>query len=217
MKTLLISLFFSVTALQGAITINYGNPGVGDVFLRDKDGQVLPGITKGGEANAIVQLGYYSASTMENPFAGEWVALTGEGSSVVAPAIGQGVSGLLGEGRFSGTVTFESAHPGGVPFPSSGTLLSIRFYDGASVAESSYYNAVTLPDWGWINSGTLDLAIFPSPDNIMIWEGGSGSAYRTTIPVPEPSAIILALAAGSGFLVKRRRSEKLSACELLGW
>ena len=92
-----------------------------------------------------------------------------------------------------------------VPFPIVSTPLSIRFYDGPSIAESTFYNATTLPGWQWANSGTVGLAIFPSPDGIMIWEGGEDSAYRTTIVVPEASASMLAMMAGAALLARRKR------------
>ena len=116
MKTLLFTLFCSAMTLQGAITINYGNPGSGDVVLRDFNGEVLRGISKDGAVSAIVQLGYYSLSTTADPFAGEWVALTGEGTACPLRQSDRALMGQWKKAVFWGRSPGKVCIPAGFPF-----------------------------------------------------------------------------------------------------
>jgi hypothetical protein len=84
--------------------------------------------------------------------------------------------------------------------------LSIRFYDGFTAGSSTYFNAVssTSGAWNWQTPNTPEAFFTISPDESgLIWEGGAGSAHRTTIVVPEPGCGALVLA-GAGLLLRRQ-------------
>jgi hypothetical protein len=210
MKILTISGFCCLVLglpVQAALTLYYGNNNGGGGFLRDITGSTLTSGPKDNPGNgAVIQIGYYSLATTADPFAGNWVALAGPGTSVEAANIGEILGGgYVGSGLFEGTATFSTAAGG---YPALSTPLAIRFYDGTSIDGSTYFNAVSMVDWKWSSptaaNTTVDMTI-PGPGIPgLVWEGGEASAYRTTLPVPEPSVGLLA-AAGISLLFKRRR------------
>ena len=129
--------------------------------------------------------------------------LTGPGTSI-STTIGDNPS--LMPGRFNITTGFKSEYPN---VPPIGTPLAIRFYDSTSLATANYFNTVsnTAGTWNWITSdptAAMSLAIVLSSPT-QVWQDGADSAFRTTIPVPEPS--VLWLMAGSAWLVFRRRRD----------
>lgn len=142
----------------------------------------------------LLELGYYSMATTSNPFAGSWMVLS-------ASSIGD--DGIEVAGRFS-TSTILGA--GTFPGLTTSTPLSIRFYDGTSVANSTYFNAVSnvTGTWNYIipNDPAPILNLTISKD-FSVFQGETGD-YRTTIPIPEPSQMLLVV---GGFiaLLRRRR------------
>jgi hypothetical protein len=207
MKTphfLALTLLLTIVA-KGAtyVTVNWSNNVTNGIKLCDIAGTPLTAGTSAGRDGAVLQLGYYTGATQSSPFSGNWIPLTGPGSSpLFSTTIGDTLLDI--DGRFSISTSFKSDYPN-VPPP--GTPLAIRFYDGTSLATANYFNSVSDTDgtWNWITSdpeATMILRIKVSSAT-QVWEGGSGSAFRTTIPVPEPSG--LWLAAGSAWLVFRRR------------
>ena len=80
--------------------------------------------------------------------------------------------------------------------------MALRFYDGTTIANSTHFNTVAnaSDDWDWHtapaprgNHAFIDLS-----DPGAVWEGGAASAFRTTLSVPEPSAVILMITAVIG-------------------
>lgn len=144
----------------------------------------------------LLELGYYSMATTSNPFAGSWMVLS-------ASSIGD--DGIEVAGRFSTSTVL-----GGGAFPglTTSTPLSIRFYDGTSVANSTYFNAVSnvTGTWNYITPNDpapiLNLAI---SKGFSVFQGDTG-AFRTTIPIPEPSHTLLVVV-GSFIVFLRRRKE----------
>ena len=202
--------FYWGLPVQAALTLYYGNTDGGGGFLRDINGVTLTTGSKDNPGNgAVIQLGYYTLAITTDPFAGDWVALAGPGTSVETANIGEILgSTYVNSGLFGGTATFNSAS---ASHPDISTPLAIRFYDNTSIANSTYYNAVSMTDWRWSSptsgNNSLDMTI-PGPGIPgLVWQGGEASAYRTTMPIPEPSALLLASLAGSSVLVRRRRLE----------
>ncbi len=90
-----------------------------------------------------------------------------------------------------------------------GMPLAMRFYDSASIETSTYFNAVTSAtgEWNWVESpdSGVRINVVLEPTSSLIWQDGSDSAFRTTIPVPEPATALLLVIAGTGACLFRRR------------
>lgn len=205
MKSYLILLFLSSqTLIHGASTrVNFG---IQSNTLKDLNGTSLTAGTSADGDGTILQLGYYTAATTSTPFAGDWVAMTGSGTSYQTTI---GDSGNNPNGTFKLEVLFTQ---GSYTFaePAVGTPLALRFYDSTSLAASTYFNAVTDTTGGfnWVApsspTSTAGLSLGLSSVGI-VWQDGAGSAFRTTIAVPEPSCLLLSVL-GLGALAVRRRS-----------
>ena len=166
--------------------------------LKDMSGSVLTAGTAAAGDGAILQLGYYSAATAANPFAGTWIVMAG------SDTIGD-KSGDLSAGKFSLSYQFKDDYSF---IPAAGTPLAIRFYDSTSLATANYFNCVsnTNGTWNWAG-GTPEPTInltFSTTSATQVWQGGASSAFRTTIPIPEPSAWLL-LTAAAGLCIRRKR------------
>ena len=187
-----------------ATTAVFWENGIG-TELRDSAGNVLTQGTAAFGDGTILQMGYYSLATTDDPFAGYWISLQGPGSPYdYRSRIGDklGVDGLFDSEWFSHSEPFL--------LPTTGRPLTVRFFDNTSIGASTFFNAVsnTTGTWNWVNHSSLISYIHISlSDPGLVWQGGSGSAYRTTIAIPEPSCgIILTLA--TGLLATRRRRMK---------
>jgi hypothetical protein len=175
--------------------------------LRDFSGTLLVDSKFLGVRGDLIQLGYYTLATTGSPFAGTGVPLQngriGEKSAVV-----------LGAGRFS----YESSLDGTELL--GGTPLAIRFYDDPVMDEATFFNAVSDSTGAWnvINFPTTLLTMTLSlADGTLIWQDGGSSAFRTTIPIPEPAGG--ALIAGRFFALcwRRGRRGRVGARLTLKW
>jgi hypothetical protein len=172
-----------------------------DTLIRDSSGVPLwagdPQFSNDGTA---MQVGYYDQGTVANPFLGKWIALTGEESSNgYFFTIGDTPGAGLADGRIETSFFLQEQTIHGFDFPPSTSIpLAIRFYNNFSVFASQNFNTVsnTSGEWNWKNENQalIGLIIWDAANPALAWEGGPGSAYRTTIPigVPEPSALLLA-------------------------
>lgn len=204
MKTPLLLLVTALSAHAAATKLEYFNNA--GTELRDIDGAPLTDGTIRSGDGAVLQLGYYDLATGINPFGGNWIALTGEGSHNVnrAASIGDGFDGL---GRFDLSTYFLEGSPiASNDLPRIGAPLAIRFYDGTSLATSVHFNAVSSPTWDWKRpiDGHMVMGL---NDPGLTWQGGAASAFRTTEAVPEPSALTLLLASVTAVRRKRRCQE----------
>jgi hypothetical protein len=161
----------------------------------------------------VLQLGYYTGATSAgNNFTGTWVPLSGQGSlnTAIVPgsnpgetyaqtSIGDRHNFFAGDGTFALSLTFSVGDPtSGNSLPAAGTILSIRLYNGTTLANSTFYNTVSDNSWAWVAptdaGATLNLSL---NDPQLLWESivakgqPSGTAFHTTIPIPEPSSIVL--------------------------
>lgn len=192
-----------------------------------------PGTAADGDG-AVLQLGYYDGGTAANPFMGTWHAMTGEGSLNTGGDTGSGLTfnstsiGDIGGGAAPGgsgvfgfSLVFDSAVSGTFnDLPGATTIpLAIRFYNGTSIASSSYFNTVSNAAWLWQSP------VVPSPlppiinlsfdDPGLQWEsivtfGQSGAtAFHTTIvPVPEPDSVFHALPCLAALGLRWRRGAR---------
>jgi hypothetical protein len=210
-RILLTISILIVSALHssfGAATIvNWKNTLGTELFNLDGTTKLTAGTSSLGDG-AILQLGYYSLATDQNPFNGAWIPLTGEGSanSFVTTV---GDFGSQPDGRFDLKHTFTlGSSTTGNNLPAIGTPLAIRFYNATSIANSQFFNAVsdTQGSWDWlapnVPASTVDISL---GDAGLVWQGGASSAFRTTQTVPEPATSLLFIVALVSLLVIRQR------------
>ena len=104
-----------------------------------------------------------------------------------------------------------------VPGTGAQTLqFGIRFFNNSTKGGSTFFNTVTNEAWRFAfspdgtNPPPTDSEMFLDPIAggptvaSAIWEGGAASAFKTTVPVPEPSSS-LTLLLGAGLLLGSRR------------
>lgn len=204
-KLIMITSYLFAVPLQAAsvnilLSIDYRT-------LNDFNGNPLNAGSANDGDGAVLQLGYYTMATTLDPFAGDWVAMTGQGTSYLTTI---GDSGDRGAGSFKtevillqGSYTFTE--------PPIGTPLALRFYDSNSIGASTYFNAVsdTTGGFNWLAPADPDALVGLGLSYLtagVFWQDGSGSAFRTTIPIPEPSAFALLGILGLGGLMVRRRN-----------
>lgn len=140
------------------------------VLFRDAAGVALSaGPTTANNNGRLVQLGYYSMSSMANSFSGTWIPLTGAFSTPFQTTIGDSSDGVTGSGpgvadfvtRYDVNTSSGVVYPGGTGTyitsssqmitssqPPAGQILSIRFYD-TNDGLSGSYNAVSANNWQW--------------------------------------------------------------------
>jgi hypothetical protein len=186
---------------------------------------------------AVLQLGYYDGASIANNFLGNWVPLSGEGSLNTAIIAGSSPAGetynhtSIGDlssagaganGIFALSLVFVVGDPAsGNSLPGSTTIpLSIRFYNGTTIASSTFFNVVSDDLWLWKAPQPSNV-----PNNVAItldqagleWlsiaqGGAAGTAFHTTLPtaIPEPSTLACLLLGGAGTLAigKMRRRFK---------
>lgn len=193
-----------------------------------------PGTAADGDG-AVLQLGYYSGGTAAAPFTGTWHALTGAGSLNTGGNTGSGLAfntssigdigggaAPSGSGVFGFSLVFDSAVAGTFnDLPGATTIpLAIKFYNGTSIAGSSYYNVVSNAGWLWqtpINPSPLPSTInlsFDDPglqwESIATYGQSAASAFHTTIvPIPEPDTIFSALPCLAALTLRWRRGARV--------
>jgi hypothetical protein len=203
------SLIFFIGYLSNyvatAATLNLGI-GISSLGLVSLTGVPLTsGLANVDGDGAILQIGYYTLATPLSPFAGQWVPITGPDTPYPTTIGDSGYpDGLTKSTNFLIAGTF------GFVEPAVGTPLALRFYNSTSLASSTYFNAVAATDgsFTWVApSDPLSFAGIDLPNSNIIWQDGAGSAYRTTIAIPEPTFSIF-LAFSVGLLATRRRRIK---------
>lgn len=136
----------------------------GDVVLKDLSGEKLdPGQVDINQDGDLVQLGYFTDSSPENLFNGEWNVLTSNTRIGDSSTLSNQSAGLF---QFStlfevGTNTVEvfPDWPGGYVTSSEivieqgnplfGKLIAVRFFDGPAIEDGIRYNTVAHPEWKW--------------------------------------------------------------------
>lgn len=180
---------------------------------------------------AIIQLGYYDQAVVGNNFLGTWIPLTGDGSlntgnikldnsgtiNLNQTSVGDQSSQGTGDGNFVIQLQFETTNPtksqglGGLV--ANTTPLSIRIYNGTTLASSTHYNTISNDAWTWKTP-----QLFPNGPNILMtfdepgteFQDASGVVPGTSIKtslvlIPEPSSFALAFVGIVGLATVRRR------------
>lgn len=219
------ALFTQLRADQTTVSFDSGTQTIFDnPALHGNTDVALSGGTSADGNGTVLQLGYFSGPN----FTGTFTALSGEGSanmgiipgSVPAETYNKTSIGDLnvngaGNGTFALSLDFVLGDPlTGNNLPANGTQLAIRFYNGTTMANSSFFNTVTDSLWVWKTPATPPASVTLSLDDAnLVWEsiarvGQAGStAFHTTIPIPEPSTMVSMLTGAGmlGLIVIRRR------------
>lgn len=190
--TLFCALFGVFSSAQSAsVVVNWST----DRAFHDASNHNLTAGTSADGDGALIQLGYFSLGTPVDPFAGAWTVL----------AVGSiGDQGNQGDGYFSiTTILGEDA----IVAPAVGTPLGVRFYDGLSIADSSYNNTgVNMDDTGrWQDPGNPAPAIDLALSKGITESEGDLASWTTYLPVPEPSVALLGCVAMGGLVVRRKK------------
>jgi hypothetical protein len=242
-KKIVALVFCLVASFQAAqadlTTVNFDSGNNGNPAVFDQSNNALFGGTIADGNGDVLQLGYYSNATIANPFAGTFTALSGEGSlnTAIIPSspssehynqtsIGDiHTFGVAQNGTFAIGLDFVAgSSTSGNSLPAAGTPLSIRFFNGTTIAASSFFNAAADPtnaQWLWQSPAAppFNSVLNMSLGNLGVeWESivvdlqGSNTAFHTTIPtaVPEVSTVACALlcACGLGLHAFRRHRAK---------
>lgn len=247
MKKTYASLFLAMSLLSvtsfGAALVTQVAFDSGTVLLKNNGGgTLLTGGTAADGNGAVIQLGYFSLATTGTPtsnFLGVWTPITGEGSantggnvagSSPAETFNKTSIGDNGgaNGEFGITVVFSDSVPGTFNnLPQSTSIpLSIRFYNGTTIAGSTFYNTVSNDAWLW----KFPAAAAPLPPTINMSLGSSANgpglkwestnvfaqptanAGTTSIPIvgaPEPTSAALLMIGLVSLAARRRRAAKV--------
>lgn len=170
-----------------------GTPASAAAALYDADG--VTALSAGSAARgdgAILALGYFSAATVENPFAGDWVPLTGPQSANIPlqkTSVGDAEdSTVLPAGFFTLQSDFDSTNSAIYQrIPEVGTPLAIAIYNRPTVGGSTHFNIATHPDWTWPEPHPLlpTFVFLNASTSGATWYGGAASALRTAVPTAE--------------------------------
>ena len=168
---------------------------------------------------AVLRLGYYSAATSSNLFAGTFTALSGQGSANTGSnynitSIGDDPNNGAGAGTFALVLSFVPGTTTGNNLPAANQILAIQFYNNTTLASSTKYNVVSDAAWKWTSPSNPASTVTISLDDAGItYLGASG---YTSLSVPEPYStawIVLGVAtfASSSYL-RSRQLGRLSSC-----
>lgn len=177
----------------------------GSATLSDQVSTPLSGGTALNGDGDVLQLGYYSSATTSNNFQGTWIPLSGQGSANTAvipggpvtnptnetynqTSIGDLTSNGASTGQFAISLDFVQGNAtSGNSLPAAGVPLAIRFYNGTTIANSTFYNVVSDDLWVWKTPNTPPTTVTPSlNDSGLEWLSialgqTADTAFRTTI------------------------------------
>jgi hypothetical protein len=206
----LVILTVCITAIAQGLraqttTVNLSSGGT--ELMLNQNGVALTAGPAGDGNGAALLLGYFTMGTTSDPFAGNFVALSGEGSANTAVVPGSvpaetyqqtsigdiEANGAGADGTFSMSLNFTTTDPTSnhdLP-PSTSIPLVIRFYNGTTIAGSTFFNTVSDALWVWAAPAIPPSAVNLSFDDPgLIWQDAR-NPFKTTIAVPEPSALAL--------------------------
>jgi hypothetical protein len=226
-STLLAAFALAASAQAASITVNFDS---GGAFVQTDLGVKLSaGLPTIDGDGFVLQLGYFTLSSSADNFLGTWVPLTGEGSANTGGSIDGssptlhlnqttvGDRNLEGAtaGEFYLSVQFNDAVANTFTIPpSTSIVLGIRFYNATTIAGATQYNTVSNDAWHWVTPtvpepiGGINMSLSESG---LEWEsiakqGQAGTtAFKTTIPVPEPASSAFLLLGLAGLATARRR------------
>ncbi|RYD37345.1 MAG: hypothetical protein EOP87_03680 [Verrucomicrobiaceae bacterium] len=211
MKTRIFSLFAALLYCgfaSGAVTIYYSNDNAPGFEVRDQNGVPLsPGFINNPRDGTYFEIAYYNLATTSNPFAGDWVPMVGPeiGASNFATIGDRDVNGAAGIFSWLNEIDSSDATRDGYNLPGTGTPLSIRFYNAQRQSPSNLFNAVSSLGWAWPEVDPDSTMIMDLTTDVLLWQGGDSSAFRTTLPIPEISTSLLVMLGSAVSLTRRKR------------
>jgi hypothetical protein len=200
MKTLIIPLLILAGPVigEGAVSVFWiTNPAK---LLTSAGTPLSNGVTGVPGDGMLVEGGYYSGSSASAPFGGSWVTLA---TCSIGDFVAYDSSGGVTYRTETGTGSFNLRVDTNQLLP-NGILFAFRFYDSPVISETSHFNAVSSASWIWTGSTFAKANLDETFDEV--WQGGADSAFRTTLPVPEPGVAVLLMAGGAGWVWWRRRA-----------
>jgi hypothetical protein len=225
----LVAAFQVVRADTTTVSFDSGNLIIFDnPALHGGSDVALSGGTTNDGNGTVLQLGYFDGATTANNFAGNWVPLSGETSLNTALIAGSSpseaynktsIGDLNGSGAGNGTFALSldfvtgNAQSGNSLPPNTNIPLAIRFYNGTTIASSTFYNIVSDDTWKWQNPATPPANVTISLNDANLeWLSialgqNTNTTFHTTIAttIPEPSSLVLlALGLVSVPLARRR-------------
>ena len=154
----------------------------------DTDGTpITAGSADANQDGGLIQLGFFSEATTENPFAGDWIPLS------TGPHIGDSAT-LTGAqaGTFQSSIVFQENSPIATVYPGDageyqvlssititdndpgfGKLLAIRYFDRSTIEPGVKYNTIADPAWQWGG-----LSGFPFPILVGVDPDADGLAFQ---------------------------------------
>lgn len=185
-------------------------------IVAHNDGTILSGGSPTIDHDGtVVQLGYHPAGSV---YFSDWIPLTGEGSANTAFAqstIGDSSFNAAPDGEFYDSWLFTVGSPTtGQNLPMAGTPLSVRFFDGTSIAHSGSYQELSNPLWLW-------KAPQEHPDvpvvSMSLEDAGTKMLFNRDLPadriirlnqgmlVPEPTTSLIAVVGALELMARRLR------------
>ncbi|MFT3992117.1 MAG: PEP-CTERM sorting domain-containing protein [Luteolibacter sp.] len=181
-------LFMGISSESKAATTAYvvyvNVESSGATAITDSDGDALA-------VGSLIEIGYYDSTST-------WVSVSFSSTF----AVGDGdedagyFNGLLYSENSADLTTLAA-------LLSSGQQLTVRIYNGTTVATSTYYAEATSTGWVVTEDAILgySLVIDLQGDNV-VW---TSDAYQATIAVPEPATALLGASGLLALLARRRR------------
>jgi hypothetical protein len=193
---------------QTKVNFNSGGP-----LLLDFLGSALSDGGVGNGNGFAVEFGFYDAATAASNFAGNWVPMTGQNSLNTAFSTTSIGDGLGDPGELYGSYVFDTSVANkSTSLPSNtNTPLVLRFYNAFLISNATYFNAVTNDAWLWKTPiipaplpATIEMSLTESN---LEWQGGTPSAFKTTLAIiPEPATAALLVFGIAGLIGRRRRA-----------
>ena len=185
------ALFLTCSVTQGVTLVTQVNWDSGSYSLRNAAGTApITGGSAVDHNGAVLQLGYFTTSTVGNLFSGTFIPITGEGSLNTAfnnTTVGDYTANGAADGSFafssgaSPGTTFSSAVPATFQqLPSAGAFLAVRFYDNLTIATSTFYETVANVAWTWKAPASPSAVVNMSFDD----GGGAGNRLQSTTLAP---------------------------------
>lgn len=230
MKITVAALVLSVGLLTGnlfgaaIVKVNLDSGDVGVLKNVDGTSNLTAGNVNVAGDGAVIQLGYFSGATSDNNnFVGNFVPITGQGSANFGKSadfnttVGDFGLGSDSPGSFNLSVIFDST-ASLLNLPQIGTVLSLRIFNNTTLANSSHFMLLSNNAWKW-----KDFRDSTDPgSNLNMSLADTGTRYQTAsfsptgisspatpganIPVPEPSAAVLAVFGVIPAFMRRRKA-----------